>query len=211
VDSFGSYFIFTYGGFMGLSLGLILKTKEDKTEKSTTQRHRLNTPSVLSVIRSMFGTLIIFAIFPVLAYETDSFNPFNIFNQYNSPLSVVIGMGSSLIGAYIISSLINGNPIVIDLIHGPIAGGIVVGAASYFITSPLYAIIAGFTAGLIQSLIQNVFESRYAKNKSVVSTISWSLFGIQGIIGGVFATGYRHILKYNSNHFIYDSTSLNSP
>jgi hypothetical protein len=27
VDSFGAYFIFTYGGFMGLALGLILKTK----------------------------------------------------------------------------------------------------------------------------------------------------------------------------------------
>lgn len=118
-------------------------------------------------------------------------------------------MGAALIGAYSISSIINGNPIGRDMIHAPIAGGIVVGAASFFITNPVYAIVAGFTAGVVQCIIQNAIESRYAKTKSVVSTISWSLFGIQGIIGAVFATGYRNILNYNTNGFIYAPATIN--
>jgi hypothetical protein len=105
--------------------------------------------------------------------------------------------------------MINGTVIGRDLIHAPIAGGIVVGAASFFITNPAYAIVAGFTAGVVQTVIQNVIEWRHTKTKGVVSTISWSLFGIQGILGAVFATGYRNILNYNSNGFVYSSASLN--
>jgi len=93
---------------------------------------------------------------PVLAYDIDSFNPYKIYHLYNGPLSVIIGMAASLLGAYCISSLLNGNVIVRDLIHAPIAGGIVVGSASFYITNPVYAMVAGFTAGIIQTLIQNL-------------------------------------------------------
>jgi hypothetical protein len=36
IDGFGTYSIFTYGGFMGLALGVILKFKEDREEGSGT-------------------------------------------------------------------------------------------------------------------------------------------------------------------------------
>ena len=47
------------------------------------------------------------------------------------------------------------------------------------------------------------------RTKSVVSTVSWTLFGIQGIIGGVFATGYKKIIDSNSNNFMYSDSSKN--
>ncbi len=47
------------------------------------------------------------------------------------------------------------------------------------------------------------------RTKSVVSTVSWTLFGIQGIIGGVFATGYKKIIDSNSNNFTYNDPSKN--
>jgi hypothetical protein len=209
IDSFGTYFIFTYGGFMGLAMGFILRLKENKVEGHTTEKHELNTSSVFATTYSLFGTLIIFALFPVLAYDIDTFSPFNIFNLTNGPLSVIVGMGASVVGAYSVSSIINGTAIARDLIHAPIAGGIVVGAASVFVTNPVYSFVAGFTAGALQSIIQNTIEAPAMRKTSVLSTISWSLFGIQGIVGGVFATGYRKILDYNSNGFTYAASSIN--
>lgn len=159
---------------------------------------------------ALFGSLIIFALLPLLAHEVDVYNSFNLFNLYNGPISVVVGMGASLIGAFCSSSFFNGNVIARDIIHAPIAGGIVVGAASMFITNPTYALVAGFTAGVVQTSIHNIIQKRYLKQKSVVSTISWSLFGVQGLIGGVFATGYKNILNSNTDGFIFSVLSLNN-
>lgn len=97
------------------------------------------------------------------------------------------------------TTLINGIIIFRDLIHGVIAGAIVVGASSLFISNPIYAIVAGMTGGIIQTIIQNVLERRAAKNRIIISTVSWSLFGIQGLIGAAFASGWKAIL-YNSKH-----------
>jgi hypothetical protein len=92
------------------------------------------------------------------------------------------------------SSLINGNIIVRDIMHAPIAGGIVVGSASAFIAHPVYSMVAGFAGGAVQTLIQNLIEKTWSQKKSIVSSISWSLFGVQGLLGGVFATGYKRII-----------------
>jgi hypothetical protein len=64
-------------------------------------------------------------------------------------------MAASLIGSSMVSMLINEQIIIRDLVHAPIAGGIVVGSASFFIANPVYALVAGFAAGVLQALIQN--------------------------------------------------------
>lgn len=117
-------------------------------------------------------------------------------------------MGAAIVASFIMSGLINGSAIIRDVIHAPIAGGIVVGSASFFITNPVYALVAGFAGGAVQTFIQNIIEKPYLQNGPVLSTISWSLFGIQGIIGGVFATGYKRIIDFNSNSFAYNAASV---
>ena len=97
------------------------------------------------------------------------------------------------------TTIINGIIVFRDLLHGIIGGGIVVGAASLYISSPIYALVAGITGGVVQGIIQNLFERRAAKNRTIVSTVSWSLFGIQGLIGAAFASGWKAVL-YSSNH-----------
>jgi hypothetical protein len=82
-------------------------------------------------------------------------NSFNTFYLYSGPTSLLLGMGASLVSAICVSILVNENIIIRDVVHAPIAGGIVVGSASFFISNPVYAIVAGFTAGAVQSLIQN--------------------------------------------------------
>jgi predicted lysophospholipase L1 biosynthesis ABC-type transport system permease subunit len=45
----------------------------------------------------------------------------------------------------------------------------------------------------------------------VISTISWSLFGVQGLLGGAFASAYQRIIISNSNDLVFNSqtTALN--
>lgn len=141
----------------------------------------------------------IFALFPILAYQSDAFNPFNQYSPYTNPLCIIAGLGSGAVGALFITTLMNGIIIFRDLIHGVIAGAIVVGASSLYISNPLYAIVAGLTGGIIQAVIQNVIERSAAKRRIIISTVSWSLFGIQGLVGAAFAAGWKAVL-YNSKH-----------
>lgn len=117
-------------------------------------------------------------------------------------------MGASIVGALCISILINTDLVIRDIVYAPIAGGIVVGSASFFISNPVYSIAAGLTAGIVQALIQNCIEKPHLQTKSVISTISWSLFGIQGILGGAFASGYQQIILSNSNNFSFAASTI---
>lgn len=92
--------------------------------------------------------------------------------------------------------------------HGPIAGAIVVGASSLYITNPVYAFVAGATGGLSQSLIQNLIEKKAASNNKIISTVSWSLFGVQGLIGAGFASGWKAIIFTNSNGMTIEPSTL---
>lgn len=121
---------------------------------------------------------------------------------------MILGMGAAIIGALSTSVFVNGSLVIRDIVNAPIAGGIVVGSASFFISNPVYSLVAGTTAGVAQSLIQNCIERPHLQNKSVISTISWSLFGVQGIIGGAFASGYQQIVISNSNHLTFGPSTI---
>lgn len=106
------------------------------------------------------------------------------------------------------SFLINGYLIARDGLHGPIAGAIVVGASSLYITNPVYAFVAGAAGGLTQSIIQNIIEKQAIKRNLIISTVSWSLFGIQGLIGAGFASGWYAVMKSNSNGKTFEQKTL---
>lgn len=105
-----------------------------------------------------------------------------------------------MIGSACISLLINGYLIVRDVTHGMVAGAISVGAASLYIINPVYAMITAFIVGCLQSVVQNLLE-RYAISRNyIISTVSWSLFGLSGLIGSFFAAGWKNqtISKYSA-------------
>jgi len=193
-DVFGSFYIFTYGGFLGLVLGLWMKLRETKDNCEVNNHSlRLYNGSTHSVPIATLGALIIFACFPFLAFEFDGYIFTNDFSAYIGPLCVIVAMGAGTLGSILISALINGYIISRDAIHGPIAGAIAVGASSLYITNPNYAILAGVSGGIIQSLIQNIIERQAIKKNLIISTVSWSLFGVQGIVGAAFAAGWKAI------------------
>ena len=141
---------------MGLALGGMLRLLKEKVSKgSSTAKNIFHQSSLFNSALAMLGSILIFALFPVLAYDVDSSKTFDSFLLYTAPVSVLLGMAASLMAAYIASSALNGNVIARDLLHAPIAGGIVVGSAASFIANPVYALVAGFTAGTVQTLIQN--------------------------------------------------------
>lgn len=177
-DTFGTFYIFTFGGFMGLALGLLSMLRERKAmnqlDRASMKKY---TSSEYSSAYAAFGALIIFALFPLLSYEIDAYTRYNSYSPYTNPVCIIIGMGSGLIGAMFVSLLINGTLILRDALHGPIAGAIVVGASSLYITIPTYAFVAGASGGIIQALIQNLVEKPAARKRMIVSTVSWTLFG----------------------------------
>jgi len=180
---------------MGLALGLIFREREKSTEGFITQRHTKYSSNTFGVSQAIFGSLIIFLFLPFLALDLDSYYGINTFNVYIGPVSIVLSMGAAIVSSIIFTSIINGHIIIRDLIHAPIAGAIVGGSASFFTTNVTEPLLAGFVGGMIQTLIQNILEKRTALHGFVISTISWSLFGIQGLVGGVVASIYCQIAK----------------
>ena len=102
-----------------------------------------------------------------------------------------MAMGAGLIGALVLTIFINGYVIVRDLTHGIVAAAIAVGAGSLYIFNPAFPIITGFVAGSTHTIIQNLVERGAIKKGRLISTVSWSLFGVQGLIGGFFATCWK--------------------
>ncbi len=193
-DTFGSFYIFTFGGFMGLGIGLLSFIREKgETYRLDRKSMKRYVGSEYSVLFAIFGALIIFALFPLLAYEIDAYSRYNQYSPYTNPISIIAAMGAGGIGAIMSSLLINGNIIARDAIHGPIAGAIACGASSLYITNPVYAFLAGCAGGISQALIQNFIEKPAISKKLVLSTVSWSLFGMQGILGACFAAGWKAI------------------
>jgi hypothetical protein len=146
--------------------------------------------------------LLIFTFMPFLAYEIDGYINFSNFATYSMPTCILLGMGAGVIASIIFSLIFNGELIIRDAIHGVIAGAIVAGASSLYVANPSYALIAGGVGGLAQSIIQNIFERWGINKRSKLSTVSWALFGFQGILGGAFAAGWKQVAtNYWSSNF----------
>lgn len=69
--------------------------------------------------------------------------------------------------------------------------------------------VLGSTCGIVQSLVQGLIEKRIAMNSRIFNTYSWTLFGIQGIIGGIFASIFRRVVEYRNDNIVYDFTTNN--
>lgn len=52
--------------------------------------------------------------------------------------------------------MINKGLLIRDIVYGPIAGGVIASSASFYVTNPVYGILIGAIAGLIQVIVMNV-------------------------------------------------------
>lgn len=131
-----------------------------------------------------------------------------MYSPYSNPICVIAAMGAGAISSLTVSCLINGYIITRDITHGTISGAISVGASSLYVTTPVYAFVAGAAGGIVQVLIQNFIEKKAARTKFIISTVSWSLFGLQGLIGAGFAAGWKAIYFDNQNGLTIEPKTL---
>lgn len=114
---------------------------------------------------------------------------------YRIPMSVWYTIGPAVIFSMIGSIFVNGKPLIRDLINSIVAGGVCSLTASFYLTSPIWSILLGCLAGIVQTVGHSILEAKAAKKGSVLATHSFTIFGIQGIIGGIWAAIFRKVLE----------------
>lgn len=183
--------IFVFGGFMGLMTAIILSCREKKPENSTAL-HLNYTANSFSSVYALFGTAILSIALPFLIYdwhETDLVNPFSL---YTPVLCVILSISASTLCSVALGLIFYGNFIVRHLVYGPIAGAVIGGASSYYTSNPVYAIVVGLTGGLLQTIFMSLKQYFVnTKGHRPITTVSFTLFGIQGFIGSAFAVGWK--------------------
>ena len=107
------------------------------------------------------------------------------FTNYTSPLSLLLTMGSAIVVGSAVSVLSHGFVVVREVQDALVAGVVVGGSASYVITNPLFSVICGFTAAVLQPLFELVVEKPLSKRLGLISTYSTIPFAFQSIVGGI--------------------------
>ena len=130
---------------------------------------------------------------------------------YTVPILIFFGIASSTITSLGISAILNHAIIVRDAVQAPTAGAIAVASAAYFITNPVYALVIGTIAGIVQTLFQNYVEKKRSRKDSITNTFSFCLFGIQGFIGSIFASGFRNALDTQTDGLTISLGSIPYP
>ena len=121
-------------------------------------------------------------------------------------------LAASTVAAIMMSLCFNGGRIGIrDLIYGSLAGGISSASASYYITNPVYGILFGFLSVVIQVIMLNAVEKKVANNSRIINTYTFTLFGVQGFLGSVFAAAWQAVAIGYANDFQYNFDETNEP
>ena len=176
-DIGGSIVIHTFGAFFGLSVALFYQA-EDAIKDSA----KLNSGNYLSDLVSMIGTLFLYAYWP-------SFNGALGSGTYihRASINTYLSMACSVIAAFIISKLVHGGKLNMEIVlNASLAGGVAVGSAADIIATPCGSMIIGFIAGAI-SATGFAYVSPFVKKHLILhdSCGVINLHGIPGIIGAL--------------------------
>lgn len=182
-DQFGSFTIFGFGGFFSFGIGLVFLFLEGGKKRSKTEL----TGSPASVTTSILGSLVIFLAIPVLAFEGDNSMKKEMFTNYTTAFYLILSMGASITTSISLSIFVNNGSLhVRDVQNGLIAGAVVGGTTSYFLTNAAFSILCGFTAAFFQPVFEHFLEKLMRKKVGFLCTYSPSVFGLQSFISGIF-------------------------
>lgn len=104
----------------------------------------------------------------------------------------------------------NNGIVIRDVIYGPIAGGVASATASFWVVNPVYTIVIGVVSATIQVVVMNLIEKRIARSSSIFNTFSFTLFGIQGMVGAVFSAIWSAGTRSNKYEFTYNIDDNNN-
>lgn len=150
----------------------------------------------------MLGGSFCWIFFPFLSIDS----PNTLFISYAGGVNAIYAISTSALLSIGLSCLFFGRLRVDDLLYGIIAGGVIVGSSSTIIFNPLGAMLLGAAAAILQSIL-NVIERNVSK-KGLFSNNAFTVFGLQGLAGGLCSAAFAAI---NSNNYVYDYSSLTYP
>lgn len=121
-------------------------------------------------------------------------------------------MGSAIITSVAISILLNdGRLRVRDVQNGLIAGAIVGGSASYFITNPVYALICGVAGAIFQPIFENMLEINLYKRLGLYCTYPPAVFGLQSLLSAIFTAIYAaRVNSGSTNSIVYTEKQISA-
>lgn len=206
--------MFTYGGFMSLMIGLILWCKEKNTR--STQEIILYTGSLFAGSISFCGVGILFAVFPIITADPErpwivngvattseitTYAGSHIY--FTVPLSIWYCMSASLLVGSAFSFFVYEKLVPRDFLHAIVAGGVAACTAGVYFTNPVWPMVLGSATGMVQSLVQGIIEKKISMTKRIFHTSSFTMFGVQGIIGGIFASIFNAVVRTRNDGFTY--------
>ena len=149
-DVGGSFSIFLFGSFMGLTVGVMRTFREG--EGAETEKHENYTANRFSASFALIGTLVIWIFFPILVFD-DADTAISQNGLYTGPYTVMFALASSTVAAIMMSLAFNGGRIGLrDLIYGSLAGGVIIGASANLLGSRMgvgLSLIIGFIGGFV--------------------------------------------------------------
>ena len=135
----------------------------------------------------------------------------NYISNYVPILCLIFSISGSTIACIALGLIFYGRPIVRHLVYGPVAGAVIGGASSYYTSNPVYAIVVGVTGGMLQTIFMSIQQYLVnSKGNRPLTTVSFTLFGIQGLIGSAFAVGWKEIIESYSNGLPYTPLGVDS-
>lgn len=135
----------------------------------------------------------------------------NLFKNYVPVLCIILSVSGATIAAVAMCLIFYGRLVVRYLVYGPVAGAIIGGASSYYTSNPVYAIVVGVAGGMLQAIFMRIKHWMVdTKGYRPITSVSFVLFGIQGIVGTAFAVGWKEIIEQNSNNLPYVPNGQNS-
>lgn len=154
---------------------------------------------------ALLGTIFTWIFFPILTLDYSS--GIGVHTSYTGAYTVMYALAAATVSSYATSVLINNGLLIRDIVYGPVAGGVISSSASFYVTNPVYGILIGMIGGIVQVIVMNTVEKKVARTKSIWNTFSFTLFGVQGLLGGVFAAAWNAISRGTAtNGFTFDFT-----
>lgn len=141
----------------------------------------------------------------------DWYKTTNTISAYVPILCVIFSISGSTLASMALGLIFYGRPIVRHLVYGPVAGAIIGGASSFYTSNPVYAIVVGVTGGFLQTIFMSIQQYLVnSKGHRPLTTVSFTLFGIQGFVGSAFAVCWKEIIEDNSDGLPYTPLGVDS-
>jgi len=171
--------------------------------ENNTIQHENYTASRSSASFALIGSVLTWIFFPILAIDYID-TSITSTSPYTGFYSVIFALCAATLTSFMVSPIFNNGILIRDIIYGPIAGGVASVTASYWVVNPVYALVIGVVSALIQVVIMNLVEKKFAREKNIFHTYSFTLFGGQGLVGAIFASIWNAAIRSNTYGFTYN-------